>query len=108
MTNTAILVNDYAVLDAQIKELTEKRDAIKKQLLGVAQFEPNKKGVLEAVVPGDVANIIFTKTYPTTFSKDLAETLLSAEDFLRCHATAINPTIRPRVAPKAAAFVTNV
>lgn len=107
MTNLAALANDFAALDAQIKELTTKRNLIKDQLIEAAKkagFFPNKKGVLEATIAGDVADIIFTKTYPTTFSKDLAETLLSAEDFRRCHATAIDPTYKPRVAVKAKAF----
>jgi hypothetical protein len=104
MTNLASLANDFAALDAQIKELTEKRSQIKDELIKAADFALNKKGVMEATIAGDLADIVFTKTYPTTFSKDLAETLLSPEDFRRCHATAINPTIKPRVAPKAKAF----
>ena len=101
MSNLAALADRYAQLDLQIAELTAQRTAIKEQLIESATFAPNKKDVLEAIVTGDMADVIFTKTFPTTFSKDLAQTLLSAEDFKRCHATAINPTIRPRVKIKA-------
>jgi hypothetical protein len=99
-----ILVDDFAALSAQIKELTEKRDAIKKQLIQAADFGLNDKGVECAILIGDRANVVITKTYPVTFSKDLAQTLLSAEDFDRCHATAIKPTLTPRVIAKSASF----
>jgi hypothetical protein len=101
MTNLAALADEYARLDLQIADLNAQRTAIKEELLKAATYAPNKKDVLEAIIVGSSADVIFTKTYPTTFSKDLAETLLSAEDFRRCHATAINPTIRPRVKIKA-------
>jgi hypothetical protein len=101
MTNLAALADQYAQLDLQIADLNAKRTAIKEQLIEAVTFAPNKKDVLEAIINGDAADVIFTKTFPTTFSKDLAQTLLSAEDFQRCHATAINPTIRPRVKIKA-------
>ena len=104
MSNTIILVDDFAALSAQIKELTEKRDAIKKQLIQSANFGLNDKGVECAILIGDRANVVITKTYPVTFSKDLAQTLLSAEDFDRCHATAIKPTLTPRVIAKTASF----
>ena len=101
MSNLAALADEYARLDTLIGDLNAQRTAIKEQLIAEATFAPNKKDVLEATVGGHVFDVIFTKTYPTTFSKDLAQTLLSAEDFKRCHATAINPTIRPRVKSKA-------
>ena len=104
MSNTMILVDDFAALSAQIKELTEKRDIIKKQLIQAADFGLNDKGVECAILIGDRANVVITKTYPVTFSKDLAQTLLSAEDFDRCHATAIKPTLTPRVIAKTASF----
>jgi len=104
MSNTATLVDDFAALDAQIKELTTKRNVIKKQLIKAASFGFNDKGVECATMIGDRANVVITKTYPVTFSKDLAQTLLSAEDFDRCHATAIEPTLTPRVIAKSAAF----
>ena len=105
MTNVAALVNDFTALDAQIKELTKTRDAIKKELLEVAVYSVNDKGVEEARLVGDKADVVVTKTFPTTFSKDLAQTLLSPEDFIRCHATAIKPTLTPRIVAKKAAFV---
>jgi len=104
MSNTTTLVDDFAALDAQIKELTKARDAIKKQLIETADFGLNDKGVECATLIGERANVVITKTYPVTFSKDLAQTLLSAEDFDRCHATAIKPTLTPRVVAKSAAF----
>lgn len=104
MTNTAILVDDFAALDAQIKELTKARDAIKKQLIDAASFSVNDKGVDCATMQGNKATVIITKTFPVTFSKDLAQTLLSAEDFDRCHATAIKPTLTPRVIAKSSVF----
>ena len=101
MTDFAALADEYARLDTLIGDLNAQRTAIKEQLLEKATFASNKKDVLEATIVGNSADVIFTKTYPVTFSKDLAQTLLSAEDFERCHATAINPTIRPRVKIKA-------
>jgi hypothetical protein len=101
MTDFAALADEYARLDLEISDLNAQRTAIKEQLIKAAAFAPNKKDVLEAIIVGNSADVIFTKTYPVTFSKDLAQTLLSAEDFQRCHATAINPTIRPRVKIKA-------
>jgi hypothetical protein len=105
MTNRAaelaILADEYARLDLQIADLNAQRTAIKEQLIKAATFAPNKKDVLEAIINGDAADVIFTKSYPVTFSKHLAETLLSAEDFQRCHDRAVEPTIRPRVKIKA-------
>jgi hypothetical protein len=97
MTDFAALADEYARLDTLIADLNSQRGEIKKQLIQKATFAPNKKDVLEATIVGNVADVIFTKTYPVTFSKDLAQTLLSAEDFERCHARAIDATIRPRV-----------
>ena len=48
MTNLAALANDFAALDAQIKELTEKRNQIKDELIKAADFAPNKKGVMRS------------------------------------------------------------
>jgi hypothetical protein len=104
MSNTAALVDDFAALDAQIKELSKARDAINKPLIETASFGLNVKGVECATLVGDKADVVITKTYPVTFSKDLAQTLLSAEDFDRCHATAIKPALTPRVIAKSAAF----
>ena len=84
MSNTASLANDYAALDAQIKELTKKRDAIKAEIIATG----------EKSVVGDLAEVTVSESYPTTFSKDLAQTLLSDVDFKRCFATAIKPTIK--------------
>lgn len=100
MSNIATLTDDFANLDLQIKELSRKRDAIKKQLLEAAVYTINDKGIESATLVGDKADVVITKTFPTTFSKELAETLLSAEDFARCHATAIKPTLTPRVTIK--------
>jgi hypothetical protein len=94
MSNIATLADDYAALDAQIKALTKQRDAIKAQILETK----------ETVIHGDRAIVKVSESYPTTFSKDLAETLLSAEDFRRCHATAIKPTIKLTVSATAKAF----
>lgn len=94
MSNLSTLADDYAALDAQIKELTKKRDAIKAQLLETG----------ENVIHGTKAIVKISESYPITFSKDLAETLLSAEDFRRCHATAIKPTFRLTVTATAKAF----
>ena len=105
MTNFSTIVDEFAVIDAQIKELSKKRDAIKKDLLEVATYVVNAKGVEESIFVGEKVDIVVTKTYPTTFSKDLAQTLLSDEDFVRCHATAIKPTCTPRVVVKSPAFV---
>ena len=104
MTNIAALTDDFAALDAQIKELSKARDAVKKQLLEAAVFTVNAKGVEEAILSGTKADVVVTKTFPTTFSKDLAQTLLSAEDFVRCHATAIKPTLTPRIVVKKDVF----
>ena len=94
MSNIATLADTYASFDAQIKELTKKRDAIKKLILETG----------ENVIHGANAIVKVSESFPTTFSKDLAETLLSAEDFRRCHATAIKPTIRLSVTATAKAF----
>jgi hypothetical protein len=104
MTNVAALVDDFASIDAQIKELTKTRDALKKQLLEVAVFMVNDKSIESATFAGNKADVVITKTFPTTFSKDLAQTLLSPEDFIRCHATAIKPTLTPRIVAKKATF----
>jgi hypothetical protein len=104
MSNITALVDDFAAIDAQVKELTKQRDAIKKQLLEVAVFMANDKMIESATFGGTKADVVITKTFPTTFSKDLAQTLLSAEDFVRCHATAIKPTLTPRVVAKSPAF----
>jgi hypothetical protein len=95
MSNLSSLADNYASLDAQIKELTKKRDAIKALILETG----------ENVIHGERAIVKVSESFPTTFSKDLAETLLSAEDFRRCHATAIKPTIRFTVSATAKAFV---
>lgn len=87
MSNTASLADDYAALDAQIKELTKKRDAIKAEIIATG----------EKSVVGDLAEVTVSESYPTKFSKDLAQTLLSDVDFKRCFATAIKPTISLRV-----------
>jgi hypothetical protein len=105
MTNIAIIADDFAAIDAQIKEMSKARDALKKQLLEAATYSINAKGVEEAIIAGTKADVVITKTFPTTFSKDLAQTLLSAEDFVRCHATAVKPTLTPRVVAKSPAFV---
>lgn len=105
MSNIVTLTDDFTAIDAQIKELTKARDAIKKQMLDAAVYTINAKGVEEAVFVGTKADVVITKTFPTTFSKDLAQTLLSAEDFVRCHATAIKPTLTPRIVVKKDAFV---
>jgi hypothetical protein len=104
MSNIATLTDDFANLDLQIKELSKKRDSIKKQLLEAAVYTINDKGVESAALVGNKADVVITKTYPVTFSKELAETLLNAEDFARCHATAIKPTLTPRVIAKTASF----
>jgi hypothetical protein len=94
MSNIATFADDYAALDAQIKALTKKRDAIKAEILATG----------ETVIHGEKAIVKVSESFPTTFSKDLAETLLSAEDFRRCHATAIKPTIKLTVSGTAKAF----
>jgi hypothetical protein len=94
MSNIATLADDYAALDAQIKALTKKRDAIKTEILATG----------ETVIHGEKAIVKVSESFPTTFSKDLAETLLSAEDFRRCHATAIKPTIKLTISGTAKAF----
>jgi len=94
MSNLSTLADDYASLDARIKELTKERDAIKALILETG----------ENVIHGANAIVKVSESFPTTFSKDLAETLLSAEDFRRCHATAIKPTIRLSVTATAKAL----
>ena len=94
MSNIATLADDYAALDAQIKALTKQRDAIKAEILATG----------ETVIHGEKAIVKVSESFPTTFSKDLAETLLSAEDFRRCHATAIKPTIKLTISGTAKAF----
>ena len=84
MSNIATLADDYAALDAQIKAITKARDAIKAEILATG----------ETVIHGAKAIIKVSESFPVTFSKDLAETLLSPEDFRRCHSTAIKPTLR--------------
>jgi hypothetical protein len=94
MSNIATLADDYAALDAQIKAMIKQRDAIKAQILETK----------ETVIHGEKAIVKVSESYPTTFSKDLAETLLSPEDFRRCHATAIKPTIKLTISATAKAF----
>ena len=94
MTNLATLADDYAALDAQIKAITKARDAIKTEILATG----------ETVIHGAKAIVKISESFPVTFSKDLAETLLSPEDFRRCHSTAIKPTIRLTVSATQKAF----
>ena len=94
MSNISTLADDYAALDAQIKAITKQRDAIKAEILATG----------ETVIHGEKAIVKVSESFPTTFSKDLAETLLSAEDFRRCHATAIKPTIKLTVSGTTKAF----
>ncbi len=94
MSNIAFLADDYATLDAQIKALTKQRDAIKAQILETG----------ENIIHGERAIVKVSESFPITFSKDLAQTLLSAEDFRRCHATAIKPTMKLTVSATAKAF----
>jgi len=94
MSNIALLADDYATLDAQIKALTKQRDAIKAQILETG----------ENIIHGERAIVKVSESFPITFSKDLAQTLLSAEDFRRCHATAIKPTMKLTVSATAKAF----
>ena len=94
MSNLATLADTYAALDAQIKELKAQQDAIRKLIL-----ETN-----ENVIHGKKAIVKVLESFPNTFSKDLAETLLSPADFLRCHAKAIKPTIRLTVTATAKAL----
>ena len=94
MSNIAILADDYAALDAQIKAITKARDAIKAEILATG----------ETVIHGAKAIIKVSESFPVTFSKDLAETLLSPEDFRRCHSTAIKPTLRLTVSATQKAF----
>ena len=94
MSNIAILADDYAALDAQIKAMTKARDAIKAEILATG----------ETVIHGAKAIIKVSESFPVTFSKDLAETLLSPEDFRRCHSTAIKPTIRLTVSATEKAY----
>lgn len=106
-TIKAALTADYAAIDAQIKELTDTRDAIKEKLLAFAVYEEVQKKdkvVIEARIIGDIADVVFTKTFPTTFSQHLAQTLLSETDFQRCFATAVKPRITPRVEIKSKVF----
>jgi hypothetical protein len=94
MSNLSTLADTYAALDAQIKELKAQQDAIRKLILETK----------ENVIHGEKAIVKVLESYPTTFSKDLAETLLSPVDFLRCHAKAIKPTIRLTVTATAKAL----
>ena len=94
MSNISTLADTYASLDAQIKELKAQQDAIRKLILETK----------ENVIHGEKAIVKISESYPTTFSKDLAQTLLSAEDFRRCHATAIKPTMRLTVTATAKAM----
>ena len=94
MSNIATLADDYAALDAQIKAITKARDAIKAEILATG----------ETVIHGAKAIIKVSESFPVTFSKDLAETLLSPEDFRRCHSTAIKPTLRLTVSATQKAF----
>jgi len=94
MSNIVLLADDYATLDAQIKALTKQRDAIKAQILETG----------ENIIHGERAIVKVSESFPITFSKDLAQTLLSAEDFRRCHATAIKPTMKLTVSATAKTF----
>ena len=94
MSNIATLADDYAALDAQIKAITKARDAIKAEILATG----------ETVIHGAKAIIKVSSSFPVTFSKELAETLLSPEDFRRCHATAIKPTLRLTVSATEKAY----
>lgn len=94
MSNISTLADDYAALDAQIKAMTKARDAIKASILATG----------ETVIQGDKAIVKVSESFPVTFSKDLAETLLSPEDFKRCHSTAIKATIRLTVSATEKAF----
>ena len=92
--NLAALADEYANFDAQIKELKAKQNKIREAIIQSK----------ETVIHGERAIVKVSESFPTTFSKDLAETLLSAEDFRRCHATAIKPTIKLTVSGTAKAF----
>lgn len=90
----AAFADDYASFDAQIKELKAKQAKIRDAIIKSKQ----------TTIHGEKAIVKVSESYPTTFSKDLAETLLSPEDFRRCHATAIKPTIKLTVSATAKAF----
>jgi len=94
MSKIATLADDYAALDAQIKALTKARDAIKAEILATG----------ETVIHGAKAIVKISESFPVTFSKHLAETLLSPEDFRRCHSTAIEPTLRLTVSATEKAY----
>jgi len=94
MSKIATLADDYAALDAQIKAMTKARDAIKASILATG----------ETVIHGERAIVKISESFPVTFSKELAETLLSSEDFRRCHSTAIKPTIRLTVSATEKAY----
>jgi len=94
MSNLATLADHYAALDAHIKELKAKQALIRDEILATR----------ENVIHGTRAIVKVYESFPNTFSKDLAETLLSPADFLRCHAKAIKPTIRLSVTATAKAL----
>ena len=92
--NLAALADEYANFDAQIKELKAKQNKIREAIIQSK----------ETVIHGEKAIVKVLESYPTTFSKDLAETLLSPADFLRCHAKAIKATYKLTVSATAKAM----
>ena len=84
------VIDQYSVVDAQIKALQVTLKDLKQQILDMN----------ESKLIGDLCELTISESYPVTFSKDLAETLLSPEDFKRCHATAIKPTKTIRIKNK--------
>ena len=94
MSNISTLADTYAALAAQIKELKAKQALIRDEILATR----------ETVIHGERAIVKVSESYPTTFSQDLAQTLLSAEDFRRCYATAIKATYKLTVSTTAKTF----
>ena len=94
MSNISTLADTYAALDAQIKEMKAQQGAIRKLILETK----------ENVIHGERAIVKVSESYPTTFSQDLAQTLLSAEDFRRCYATAIKATYKLTISATAKTF----
>jgi hypothetical protein len=86
LTTTAI---EYATIDQQIKKLTERKDALRAEILA--------SGVTEIIT--EQGKLSVSESYPKTFSRDLVEVLLAEHgidpaEAQRCYTAAIKPVYR--------------